>query len=265
MSRAQITRAEVALLCSLFVPALAVAQGASPARSRVTALHDGLVIDPAAETAFVMGADGGIEALDLASRTIKWKSSVAAKPLMMVDGTLVAQAAPGERGELSLVAVDPGSGARRQRIAVELPPGVRAQVQEGPADSFWVRAFPGTEGTAIVTWTFASAPLRGAAPEREVPSANRTARSSFTSGSREGGVRLDLAAGRATPLSDGDVERMRQVPEAHIPARAAFGGARQLGSADQRHSLGASAPPTPAGGGRPIAGPSSMRRARRSG
>jgi hypothetical protein len=231
MSRVQIIRTAAALLGALLVPVLASAAGSS--RSGVTALHEGVVIDPSGETAYVMGAGGGIDALSLASGAVKWSSRAAAKPLMMADGTLVAQAAPGARGELVLVTVDAGGGAAQQRIEVELPAGVRARVQESPSESFRLRAFPGDDGSAIVAWTFAAAPLRGVPSEPEPPSSAARA-SASAAGDTEGAVRLDLAAGRATPLSPAELEAL--APEAR-PSRSAAGGARQLASADLRHTL----------------------------
>ena len=234
MSRVSTIRT-AAFLFGLLAPVLASAAGPSPAG--VTALHDGVVIDPSGETAYVMGASGGIDALNLASGAVKWTTAAAAKPLMMADGTLLAQAAPGARGELALVTVDAGGGSPQRRIEVELPAGVRARVQEGPAEAFRIRAFPGGEGTAIVAWTFTAAPLRGAPSQSEAPLVNEAARASApAAGETEGALRLDLAAGRATPLSPAELEALTPAPDAR-PARSAVGGARQLSSADQRHVL----------------------------
>jgi hypothetical protein len=147
---------------------LALAPIAAQAPTSTPGLHDGVVVDPASRTAFVMRPEGGIDALDLASGKVRWRSRAAERPLMMVDGLLVAQAAPGERREFVLVALAPAGGAERRRFTVDLPEGVRARVAAGPAQAFKLRTFV-TGGAPIVAWTFESRPRRFASiDERHV-------------------------------------------------------------------------------------------------
>ena len=208
-----------------------------PERTSTPGLHDGVVVDPASQTAFVMRPEGGIDALDLASGKVRWKSRAAERPLMMVDGLLVAQAAPGERREFVLVALAPAGGAERRRFTVDLPEGVQARVAAGPAQAFKLRTFV-AGGAPIVAWTFESRPLRGVAPGREAPTLGQEPASlarAAAAPETEGAVQVDVSAGRAVPVAIDPDEPA--AARSQLAALAGAAGSRRLGSVDERHVL----------------------------
>jgi outer membrane protein assembly factor BamB len=116
------------------------------------ALLDGVVISPRQGVAYVMRS-GGIDALNLATGKLRWRSDKAAKPLALVGDRLIAQVDGSRKGSkaLELVVLDARSGASRDSIRIPLPQGVVATVVDTPAGSFRVR----TESTAselVVSW-----------------------------------------------------------------------------------------------------------------
>jgi hypothetical protein len=146
-----------ALGALLLAPALAVAQSGS-------ALRDGVVVDPAAGTAFVMSPSGGIDAIDLATGTSRWKSAAASKPLVVTGDSLVAQAAPGDGEQLVVVALDKADGATKRRTDVALPKDLKAQVGDTPAQKTLVRGL--LSGThVVVAWAIESRLARGVASD----------------------------------------------------------------------------------------------------
>ena len=158
-----------ALLAASLAPGAAMAQGSGP-RS-VPALHDGVVVDAAGGAAYVMSPKGGIEARELATGNLLWRSDEAAKPLMVMDGILVAQAPPAQDGDLVIVTLDSKQGTAKERKNIKLPPGQRANVIDGPGRSFRTQAIPADDGGVIVSWTVEDGrSLQGIAPpEVEAP------------------------------------------------------------------------------------------------
>lgn len=121
------------LLAILLLPGAALGQSGS-------VLHEGLVIAPRLGIAYVMHPGGGIDAVNLASGAVQWRSDKAAKPLAIAGDRLIAQAESRGARALHLVALDARSGASRDSIRIPLPAGVAATVTDTPAGSFRVRA-----------------------------------------------------------------------------------------------------------------------------
>jgi hypothetical protein len=218
--------------------ALAPIAAQEPEETSTPGLHDGVVVDPASRTAFVMNPEGGIDAVDVASGKVRWQSRAAARPLMMVDGLLLAQAQPGDRREFVLVALAPAGGDERRRFTVDLPEGIQARVAAGPAQAFKLRTFA-AGGASIVAWTFESRPLRGVTPGRERPTLGqepaalaRVAAAPET----EGAVQVDVSAGRAVPVAF-DPDDTQAVARSELAALAGAAGSRRLASVDERHVL----------------------------
>ncbi len=146
-----------AFACLLVTPAIAAAQVPSG-----PSLYDGVVVNPAAGTAYVMSPSGGIEAIDLASGARRWRSDAAAKPLAVSGGTLVAQAAPGEGEQLVLVCLETGGGAARTRSRVSLPGDLKAEVSDTANQQTTVRALL-SGPDVVVAWTIDARLARGIA------------------------------------------------------------------------------------------------------
>jgi PQQ-like domain len=216
-----------ALLAGLLAPGTAMA------------LRDGVVIDVDGGAAYVMSPQGGIDALDLATGNVIWKSTAAAKPLLVKGGTLVAQGRSGRSGELVIVALDAKRGAARERVDVEIPAALRAQVADGPSRTFRVQAFSAAD-SVIVTWTAGDRyPVQGAllvpepagAPPTDNPSNKRAAAQPMS-----GAARLDLTAGRAVAMPYEQAQELRTSAVAEKAGRQ-VDGPRQLTSLDGRYTL----------------------------
>ncbi len=205
-----------ALLGIVAIPAIAAAQSA-PAQSG-PALRDGVVVDTAAGTAFVMSPSGGIDAIDLATGSSRWKSDAAAKPLVVSGDTLVAQAAPESGEQLVVVALDKGDGAAKRRTDVALPGNLKAQVSDTPAQKTLVRGLLSGGGDVVVAWTIESRLLRGVASDE------------FGSEQVSGATRIDPDTGSSAEVSGVAAEAVNDVVSGLSAAEMT-----QLRSVDGRH------------------------------
>jgi hypothetical protein len=229
-------------------PALLLAAGllapASAFAAPSPALQDGVLIDAGRGVAYVMSPKGGIDALDLTTGNVRWSTVAAVKPLLLLDGALLAQAAPGKGGQLAVVALDPARGTAQQTVAVPLPSGVRAQIFDGPSTRFRAVARMAEGGAVTVAWSASDGPpvIQGILPPendgRQAPGSGATAATTTTaavkaaaSGSpvQRGAVRLDLAAGRVQELSS---EAAAEAGSASAPAGKAADLHRALSSLD---------------------------------
>ena len=102
------------------------------------ALLEGVVISPQQGFAYLMRPGGGIDAVDLASGAVRWRTKSAAKPLAIAAGRLVAQADSRGANALKLVVLDARSGAARDSVRIPLPAGVAATVIDTASSSFRV-------------------------------------------------------------------------------------------------------------------------------
>jgi hypothetical protein len=98
-----------------------------------------------------MHPGGGVDAVDLASGSLRWRSDKASKPLALAGDRLIAQAESRGASALHLVALDARSGASRDSVRIPLPAGIAATVVDTPAGSFRVRA-DATGSELAVRW-----------------------------------------------------------------------------------------------------------------
>jgi hypothetical protein len=202
------------------------------------ALLEGVVIAPQHGFAYLMRPGGGIDAVDLASGAVRWRSKSAAKPLALAGDRLVAQADSRGANALKLVVLDARSGAARDSVRIPLPAGVAATVIDTPGASFRVRADSAGASKLVVYWqatkSAGAEPLQGYLPAE-------TAVKSLTPKIVSGQAEVDLAASlKAKPPQTGPAEESAAMARAALqelrtPAVAAEG--RQLLSADGRHVL----------------------------
>jgi hypothetical protein len=237
----------LALLVGLLAPALAFAQTAAS----VSALHDGVVVDAGRGLAYVMNSKGGIDALDLATGNVRWTSTAAVKPLALVDGVLLAQAATAQAGELPVVALD-AKGSAKSQLRIPLPAGVLAQAIDGPTRRFQANVFVAEDGAVVVAWAATDEkPLQGMVPPEmdgtQAPAADAVPASAVAE-PKTGAARLDLANGRVAEVVS-DKAKVLQLTPRRAGAAAAKGLdlRRQLPSVDGRHVL--STEPVAAAGG----------------
>lgn len=131
-------------------------------------LRPGVVVDADKRVCYAMNTRAGIDAIALPSGETLWTTSLAQKPLLPLDNLLVAQA-ESKGGTLNLVVLDVTTrGSQEATVSVDLPDGVRANIDDGPATKFRVRARP-TTGGFTVAWTYTETDMRGAEPPATAP------------------------------------------------------------------------------------------------
>jgi hypothetical protein len=165
-------------------------------------------VDTERGVCYLMNAKDGIDALDLRSGQAQWTTKLAQKPLLLIENTLIAQAAPeGIHNVLRLVFLDTAnSGAKKTHADIDLPEGVRANIDDDAGTAFGVEAWA-VQGGFAVKWMYSVVPVRGALQNpTEVQSSERR---------WEGSARVDLETGRVYPVDPDD--RPEQTP----PARPA--------------------------------------------
>jgi hypothetical protein len=202
------------------------------------ALLEGVVVSPRQGIAYVMRS-GGIDAVNLATGKLRWRSDKAAKPLSLIGDRLIAQA-DGRGGKaLEIVALDARSGAARSSVRIPLPEGVVASVVDTPAGSFRVRT-DSVASELVVRWeaTGVGAAAQGYFPaeeEGQTPDAGLQAVS--------GEAVLDLGSKALTIKSEPNARLAQSaalvrsaMEELSSPAVSGIEG-RQLLSADGRHVL----------------------------
>lgn len=156
------TRTAPALAGGLLTIFLAASAFAAPVSKEGVSLRDGVVIDTARSVAYVMHPQGGIQALDLRRGTALWHSAAGERPLALAGNLLVAQARPGDNGELRIVALGVRGGLLSSKADIQMPEGVRAEVAETLQQSFHVTAMPSQDGMLIAweTEEFSGLPTR---------------------------------------------------------------------------------------------------------
>ncbi len=224
------------------MPATALAQPrsmrpATPENS--TALLEGVVISPRQGVAYVMRS-GGIDAVNLATGKLRWRSDKAAKPLALVGDRLIAQADGGRKGSkaLDLIVLDARNGAAGESVRIPLPAGVVASVVDTPAGSFRVRT-DSTASELVVRWEATGV---GVAAQGYVPAVDEGQPPAVLE-AVTGEAVLDMTSKsltvKAEPsvrLAQSDALARSAMEELSSPAVAGIEG-RQLLSADGRHVL----------------------------
>ena len=123
-------------------------------------LRNGVVVDSTAGKAYFMSPEGGIEALDLKSGNILWRSTAAARPISVSAAGLLAQVESSAPGRLELAVLDV-SGRALKTASLTLPQGVEAPVVDGLSHRFRVRA-SSVGGQIQVDWQSMIIAPRGA-------------------------------------------------------------------------------------------------------
>lgn len=222
--------------------ALALLAALVPGTAVAATLHDGVVIDFAKGAAYVASPEGGIDAVQLSTGNVIWKTREAAKPLLVKDGALLAQGRPGANGELTLVTLNTRQGVAKSRAEVALP-GVRANLKDGPSQTFRAEAFVAADKSVVVTWVAEEPTFRGMvpAPEDGLAPAKSAAVSAGRGRSWSGAVQVDMAQGRAVPMALEKAQRLQEpalaVRAEGIRVRGLGTTTRELPSLDGQHVL----------------------------
>jgi hypothetical protein len=173
-----------ALGALLIAPAVALAQSSAPA------LREGVVVDAAANSAYITAPSGAINAIDLTTGASRWSSGAAVKPLAVSNDTLVAQGNPSGNEQLVVVSLDKDSGAQKARSSVALPNDLKANVANSPSQKTLVQGLV-SGNSVLVSWAIQARTARGMAPDN---------------GNGEtvsGTARVDPETGAAVAVADG--------------------------------------------------------------
>jgi PQQ-like domain len=184
-----------------------------------------------------MHPKGGIQAVDLKRGTSLWRSAEGERPLALSGNLLVAQAKPGQSGELRVVALDVRQqGALSSKAHLQMPAGIRADVSEDLDQAFQVTASPSRQGI-VVAWEAQELPgLPGREEEereRRPGMASKAADRAKRDGA-QGTVLFDPRAGRLSPVT---AEAKAASPRAVVVSLPSAGPDRLFASADGRHVL----------------------------
>jgi len=159
------------------------------------------VVDAKKPLAYLMAPQARIDEVDLSSGHILATSTRAAKPLLLYDSLLLAQAEPREESEkLRLVGLDAKDLTVSFELDVPLPAGVEALIDDRLGRSFYVGAHIDS-GEIVVQWRSVQRRISGT-PTNE-PAHIAT-----------GWARIDPSTGRLTGLGDGEAS----VREDDLPA-----------------------------------------------
>jgi hypothetical protein len=99
----------------------------------------GVIVDGASSLVYVMNREGGIDEVALSGGAVLATTTRGAKPLLLNDGTLLAQAV-GKDGALSLVSLRTKDLEPAFTLDVPLPSGVQASVSDCLGASFYASA-----------------------------------------------------------------------------------------------------------------------------
>lgn len=226
-------RTAPALAGGLLAIFLAASASAAPAPKQGVALRDGVVVDTARSVAYVMHPQGGIQALDLRRGTALWHSRAAERPLALAGNLLVAQANPGDKGDLRIVALAVRGGALSSKADFPMPEGVRAEVAETLQQAFHVTAMPSQDGGILIAWE--TEELSGLPTEREhqLGQVLGASAESRQAGSPRGTAIFDPQAGRLSAANARQVAR----PAVAMSLSAPGAAEARFSSADGRHVL----------------------------
>jgi hypothetical protein len=229
-----------------FVAILTLASQVSAEPGTTLALRDGVVVDAARSIAYVMHPQGGIQAIDLQQGTALWRSTEGERPLGLMGDLLVAQARPGEDGDLRIVALDVRQkGIRSSEADLPMPAGVRAEVADSLKHAFQITASPSRD-RILLSWQaqeFAGLPGREADErenERDADSGDRrprVVRKAFGRGEQDslhGTALFDPRSGSLSPVT---AEAKAAGPRAGAVSLPSAGPERLFASADGRHVL----------------------------
>jgi hypothetical protein len=175
---------------------------AKPKHSLPTAFPGG-VLDVTGRTAFVAGADGALEALDLLTGDVVWKTHEAQVPLLVVGDRLIAQAGV-KRNRMRLLTLDI---KHKGEVLSESDPVVFPRwVVTGDSPGHTFEARWRLEGRkAVINWT-------ASAWAESVDSS--THREPSTRKEGDGSARIDLETGS---VETGPAEQVPPSPTAQLP------------------------------------------------
>lgn len=200
-------------LSLLVAASAAVAQPGSDPPDGDATLRDGVVVDSLRSVLYLMSPEGGVDAVDVVTGQVLWRTPAAAKPLYLQGVLLVAQGESGEgeesAGELEIVVLHTElEGEVLRRIAVPLPEDVRPAIDDTLGRSFRIRAERRLPVGVIVSWLYVERTVRGVPPGADEDPELR----------REGAFTVAAGSGQFTVLDAEEVAALPGPPDLEVPS-----------------------------------------------
>jgi hypothetical protein len=177
---------------ALILFAASLSGGASVAASSATPfeLAPGVIVDPVRGVVYLMNPQRGIDAIAFPSGKLIWRTASAAKPLLLFDDRLVAQAEAVAAMRALRVAVlnIAAHGEPVQSASLPLAAPAFASIDDGMGISFTADARV-SAGNLEVSWRFTQRTVTGFARPGPAPVLETN-----------GAARIDLKTGRSQPL-----------------------------------------------------------------
>lgn len=141
---------------------MAALLAAGSATAAPLSLSPGVLIDSAEQMAIAVDPTGYTNRLNLTDGAIAWKSAEKVYPLALADGILLGVGVPDAPGTANLIVMRPATGEIEDRVAIDLPENVSANVFPRPKRRFAASVLDTPEGMRVF-WRHEYAELRGAA------------------------------------------------------------------------------------------------------
>lgn len=171
--------------------------------------RDGVIVDPDRPAIYLMTPQGRVDGVDPAAGQVIWSTRRAAKPLLLTRDLLVGQAEIPDPGILRVVVLSTrATGTPVLEINLDLPAGVRASIDDALGASFRASARLHADDL-VISWRFSRQPIRGAAPDPDVPS---------QAAQITGAFRVDLKTGHVQRL---EADELPPPLAPHLPADVA--------------------------------------------
>ena len=124
-------------------------------------MRDGVVVDLSKDTIYITNPEVQIEALDLESGKAKWKISLSAKPLGIINERLVIQVAPKGKGNtLTLAEYRTNDGKELSRTKLDLPKGASSFVRNYGKGILNISPYR-IENETILSWAYNGGIIQG--------------------------------------------------------------------------------------------------------
>ena len=191
------------------VATISASIGETAARSgSIFEFRPGVIVDPERAAVYLMNPEHGIDAVDLVSGELLWRTDLAAKPLWRDEDQLVAQTEPSVGQQFLRIALlnthNVATGPRY--VDIPLPEGTQAAIDDEMESSFnaTVRVY---EGALVLNWQYTYIRVTGPPPSPDDQALERKA---------TGSVRIDIHTGGIDPIDETAAQREPELPPALI-------------------------------------------------
>lgn len=163
----------------------------------------GVIVDRDRAAVYVMSPERGIDAIDLASGRLLWRTDQAAKPLLRYKDRLLAQTEPavGQRFLRIALLNTRDIAAAPRFVDIPLPAGVQPTIDDAMESTFRAAARV-HKGAVVLSWQYTYRRITGPPPGPDDRASDRKA---------TGNVRIDIHTGQIHPIGE------MAAPEAELP------------------------------------------------